>query len=89
MTNSHETIKKTQKRLLFLSQLKRSNVGTTELVQFYRRLHPTNFEVHMPSLPRQSNYLSIERSQNDTKRALRIMFPWVSYDEAPNIAGLQ
>ena len=52
----HEIIKKALKRLFFLSQLKRSNVGTTELVQFYT----VCIRLILPSLPRQPNYLSFE-----------------------------
>ncbi len=81
--------RKHRKDYSFLSQLKRSNVGTTELLQFYtvciRPILEFACSAFHDSL---TTYLSndLEIVQ---KRVLRIMFPWVPYDEALNIAGLQ
>ena len=82
--NSHidSIIKKAQKRLYSLSQLKRSSLGTRGLVQFFCTCIPPITEDTCPvfrnSLPA---YLSneLERVQ---KRAMRILFPFCSYNES-------
>ena len=82
--NSHidYLIKKAQKRLYSLSQLKRSGLGTRGLVQFLCTCIPPITEytcsVFRDSLP---VYLSneLERVQ---KRAMRIIFPFCSYNES-------
>ena len=74
--------------LIKLSQLKRSNVGRKELVSFYRTCIRPVTEYACPvfhdSLP---DYLvkDIERIQ---QRAMRIIFPTLSYDEALSSAEL-
>ena len=88
--NDHvsEVVKKASTRLYFLSQLKRSNVGSKELVQFFKSCIRSLLEYACPvfhdSLP---VYLSndLERIQ---KRAMRIIYPPTSYQEALAIAGL-
>ena len=81
-------MKKANKRLYFLSQLKRSNVGSKELITFYctciRPVTEYGCPVFHDSLP---NYLvkDIERIQ---KRAMRIIFPALSYDESLSVAEL-
>lgn len=88
--NSHISVimKKANKRLYFLSQLKRSNVGSKELITFYctciRPVTEYGCPVFHDSLP---NYLvkDIERIQ---KRAMRIIFPALSYDESLSVAEL-
>ena len=82
--NSHidSIIKKAQKRLYSLSQLKRSGLGTRGLVQFFctciRPVTEYTCPVFRDSLPA---YLSseLERVQ---KRAMRIIFPFCSYNES-------
>ena len=82
--NSHidSIIKKAQKRLYSLSQLKRSGLGTRGLVQFFctfiRPVTEYTCPVFRDSLPA---YISseLERVQ---KRAMRIIFPFCSYNES-------
>ena len=82
--NSHidSIIKKAQKRLYGLSQLKRSGLGTRGLVQFFcpfiRPVMEYTCPVFRDSLPA---YISseLERVQ---KRAMRIIFPFCSYNES-------
>ena len=82
--NSHidSIIKKAQKRLYSLSQLKRSGLGTRGLVQFFctciRPITEYTCPVFRDSLPA---YLSneLERVQ---KRAMRIIFPFGLYNES-------
>ena len=85
----HEIIKKAQKRLLFLSQLKKSNIGTTELVQFYTVCIQPILEYASPIFHDSlTAYLSNDLEMIQ-KRALRMIFPWVPYDEALSVSGLQ
>ena len=78
----NEVIKKARKRLYCLSQLKRSGLGTSELVQFFRTCVRPITEYACPvfhdSLPA---YLSqdLEAVQ---KRAMRMIFPFCPYEEA-------
>ena len=82
--NSHfdSIIKRAQKRLYSLSQLKRPGLGTRGLVQFFFTCILLITEYTCPafrdSLPA---YLSneLERVQ---KRAMRITFPFCSYNES-------
>ena len=82
--NSHidSIIKKAQKHLYSLSQLKRSGLGTRGLVQFFctciRPITEYTCPVFRDSLPA---YLSneLERVQ---KRAMRIIFPFGLYNES-------
>ena len=82
--NSHidSIIKKAQKRLYSLSQLKRSGLGTRGLVQFFctciRPITEYTCPVFRDSL---AAYLSseLERVQ---KRAMPIIFPFCSYNES-------
>ena len=88
--NAHvdEIVKKVNKRLYFLRQLKRAQVKCKELVLFYltciRSVMEYACALFHSSLPQ---YLSVdlERCQ---KRALRIMFPDKEYDEALACTGL-
>ena len=88
--NAHvdEIVKKVNKRLYFLRQLKRAQVKSKELVLFYltciRSVMEYACALFHSSLPQ---YLSVdlERCQ---KRALRIMFPDKEYDEALACTGL-
>ena len=82
--NSHidSIIKKAQKRLYSLSQLKRSGLGTRGLVQFFctciRPITEYKCPVFRDSLPA---YLSSELRRVQ-KRAMRISFPFCSYNES-------
>ena len=82
--NSHidSIIKKAQKRLYSLSQLKRSGLGTRGLVQFFRTCIPPITEytclVFRYSLPA---YLSNEL-ERVKKQAMRIIFPFCAYNES-------
>ena len=82
-------IKKARKRLYFLSQLKRSHLETRELTQFYitciRPITEYACPVFHDSL---TKYLSHDLEMIQ-KRAMRIIFPWVSYSDALSAAGLQ
>ena len=88
--NAHvdEIVKKVNKRLYFLRQLKRAQVKSKELVLFYltciRSVMEYACALFHSSLPQ---YLSVdlERCQ---KRALRIMFPDKEYDDALACTGL-
>lgn len=88
--NAHvdEIVKKVNKRLYFLHQLKGAQVKSKELVLFYltciRSIMEYACALFHSSLPQ---YLSfdLERCQ---KRALRIMFPGKEYDEALACTGL-
>ena len=88
--NTHTSVilKKSNKCLYFLSQLKRSNVGRKELVSFYRTfIRPVTehaCQVFHDILP---DYLTkdIERIQ---QRAMRIIFPALPYDKALSSAEL-
>ena len=82
--NSHidSIIKKAQKRLYSLSQLKRSGLGTRGLVQLFCIFIPPITEytclVFRYSLPA---YLSNELKRVQ-KQAVRIIFPFCSYNES-------
>ena len=88
--NSHIDfmIKKAKKRLYGLSQLKRSDLGPRELVQFFRPCIRPITEYACPvfhdGLP---VYLSNEL-ECIQKRAMRIIFPLCSYNEALVKSGL-
>ena len=83
-----EVIKKTSKRFYFLLQLKRAHVPKSDLVAFYtscvRSVCDYAVQVFYSSLPL---YLinDLERVQ---KRALSIIYPYVSYNEASVQASL-
>ena len=81
-------IKKVKKRLYSLSQLKRSGLGTRELVQFFctciRPITEYACPVFHDGLP---VYLSNEL-EGVQKRAMRIIFPLCSYNEALVESGL-
>ena len=83
-----EVAKTARKRLLCLSQLKRSGLGSNELVQFYRTCIRPITEYACPafhdSLP---VYLSRELEAVQ-KRAMRIIFSCFPYEEALVKAGL-
>ena len=88
--NNHvtEIVKKVNKRLYFLRQLKRGQVNWEELLLFYltciRPVTEYAYPVYHHSLPQ---YLSVdlERCQ---RRALRITYPDCSYNEALPLTGL-
>lgn len=88
--NNHvsEVVKKVNKRLYFLRQLKRAQVKSEELLLFYltciRPVTEYACPVYHHSLPQ---YLSVdlERCQ---RRALRIIYPDCSYNEALLLTGL-
>ena len=89
--NEHvlQIVKKARKRLYCLAQLKRSNVGTKELLQFYITCIRPITECACPAFHNSlTNYLSNDL-ESIPKRALRIIIPWTSYSEALSIAGLQ
>ena len=77
-----EVFKKARKRLFCLSQLKRAGLGPNEFVQFYRTCIRPIAEYACPlfhdGLP---VYLSHE-VEAVQKRAMRIIFPSLMYDEA-------
>ena len=81
-------IKKAKKRLYSLSQLKRSGLGTRELVQFFctciRPITEYACPVFHDGLP---VYLSNEL-EGVQKRAMRIIFALCSYNEALVESGL-
>lgn len=83
-----EVVKKASKCLFCLSQLKRSDLGSDELVQFYHScIHPITEHacpVFHDSLP---VYLSCQLEAVQ-KRAMHIIFPRFPYDEALVKAGL-
>ena len=80
-----EIVKKASKRLYFLTQLKRSKVGSAKLVQFYKSCIRSLVEYAChDSLP---GYLSndLERIQ---RLAMHIIYPSKSYEQAISTAGL-
>ena len=89
--NKHidEIIKKVRKRLYFFSQLKRSKVGVNELVQFYITCIRPIIEYACQAFHNGlTQYLSYDLEMIQ-KRAMKIIFPWIPYDEALGVAGLQ
>ena len=84
----NEIVKRVNKRLCFLRQLKRAQVKSKELVLFYliciRSVMEYACALFHSSLPQ---YLSVdlERCQ---KRVLRVIFPDKEYDEALACTGL-
>ena len=83
-----ELVRKVSTRLYFLRQLKRSHVATKELLLFYITCIRSTLENGSPvfhhALP---SYLSedLERLQ---KRAMKIIYPKLSYAKALEISGL-
>ena len=74
-------------RLYCLTQLKRANVGTKELLQFYITCIRPITEYACPVFHNKvTNYLSddLEAIQ---RRALKIIFPRTTYDEALSRTG--
>ena len=88
--NEHinETVKKASKRLYFLVQLKRAKLPCRDLVLFYatciRSILVYAAPVFFYALPK---YLQCELERVQ-KRALSIICPSLSYDEALNEAGI-
>ena len=88
--NEHinETVKKASKRLYFLVQLKRAKLPRRDLVLFYatciRSILVYAAPVFFYALPK---YLQCELERVQ-KRALSIICPSLSYDEALNEAGI-
>ena len=79
---------KAAKRLYLLSQLKRAGICASDLVLFYcstiRSVLEYAWQVFHSSLP---YYLS-EELERIQKRALRIIFPYASYNSALKEAGI-
>ncbi len=69
--------------------MKRSNVGITELLQFYTICIRPILEYACPAFHDSLTIYLPNDLEMIQKRALRIIFPSVPYDEALNIAGLQ
>jgi hypothetical protein len=89
--NEHvpQIVRKARKRLYCLAQVKRSNVGTQELLQFYITCIRPITEYACPAIHNSlANCLSNDL-ESIQKRALRIIIPWSSYSEALSIGGLQ
>ena len=86
--NICEIVKKLNKRLYFLRQLKRSHVMSEKLLLFYltciRPVTEYASPVYHHSLPQ---YLSFDL-EGCQRRALRIINPGCSYDEALSMTGL-
>ena len=83
-----ELVKKASCRLYFLRQLKRSEVTPEELMLFYITCIRFILEYACPVFHRAlPGYLSedLERLQ---KRALRIIYPGMSYNQALEVSGL-
>ena len=83
-----ELVKKTSCRLYFLRQLKRSQATPEELILFYITCIRSILEYACPVFHRAlPGYLSedLERLQ---KRALRIIYPGMSYNQALEFSGL-
>ena len=83
-----ELVKKASCRLYFLRQLKRSQVIPAELILFYITCIRSILECACPVFHRAlPGYLSedLERLQ---KRALRIIYPGMSYNQALEFSGL-
>ena len=83
-----ELVKKSSKRLYFLTLLKRAKVGCLELVQFFKSCIRSLIEYACPvyhgGLP---TYLwrDLETIQ---RRAMRIIYPTESYEDALLLSGL-
>ena len=89
--NNHkdQIISKARKHLYFLSQLKRAKVGKKELVLLYTTCIRPILEYASPVFHNGlTNYLSQDLEQIQ-KKALRIILPWVSYEDALRSTGLQ
>ena len=89
--NEHvqQITKKARKRLYCLTQSKRANVGTKELLQFYITCIRPITEYASPVFHNSlTNYLSNELEAIQ-QRALKIILPWTSYGEALSRVGLQ
>ena len=84
--NNHisDIVKKANKRLYFLRQLKRSHVKSEEVLLFYLTCIRPVTEYACPVLPQ---YLSLDL-EGCQRRALRIIYPGCSYDEALSMTGL-
>ena len=86
--NICEIVKKLNKRLYFLRQLKRSHVKSEKLLLFYstciRPVTEYASPVYHHSLPQ---YLSFDL-EGCQRRAMRIINPGCSYDEALSMIGL-
>ena len=89
--NEHvqQITKKSRKRLYCLTQLKRANVGTKELLQFYITCIRPIAEYACPVFHNSlTNYLSNELEAIQ-QRALKIIFSRSSYGETLSRTGLQ
>ena len=84
-----EVIKKVNKRLYFLSQLKRAKLKSKDLTNFYitciRSVMEYGCALFHDSLPQ---YLS-DDMEHCQKRALRIIYPGCSYEEGLEFSGLE
>jgi hypothetical protein len=83
-----ELVQKSSRRLYFLTQLKRAKVGFFELVQFFKSCIRSLIEYACPvyhdGLP---TYLSRDL-ENIQRRAMRIIYPTESYEDALLLSGL-
>ena len=88
--NKHvdEVVKKARMRLYFLSQLKKSNIATKELLQFYTTCIRPVMEYASPVFHDSlTQYLS-DDLESIQKRAMKIIFPGITYNEALNITNV-
>ena len=89
--NKHvdEVIIKARMRLYFLSQLKKSNIAIKELLQFYITCIRPVMEYASPVFHDSlTQYLS-DDLKSIQKRAMKIIFPGITYNEALNITNVQ
>ena len=79
---------KASKRIYYLLQLKRAGIQQKDLIQIYKSVIRPVVEYASvawhPGLPK---YLSVD-IENIQKRALKVIFPHQSYEEALNNSGL-
>ena len=88
--NAHvsELVRKVSTRLYFLRQLKKSHVATRELLLFYITCIRSILEYGSPVFHRAlPSYLS-EDLERLRKRAMKIIYPELSYAKALELAGL-
>ncbi len=88
--NKHvnEITKKARKRLYFLSQLKRSNVATKELLLFYITCIRPVVEYASPVFHDSLTQFLSNDLELIQKRAMKVIFPKATYDQALNFANI-
>ena len=89
--NKHvdEVIKKARMRLYFLSQLKKSNIATKELLQFYTTCIRPVMEYASPVFHDSLTQSLSDDLESIQKRVMKIIFPGITYNEALNITNVQ